>query len=129
MCFADYDACAPSVFDESTPTARKEHRCSECGGVIAKGVKYKRVFGVWDGCADSFKICPACDELRERIVEHELAEGCDEDESHCPFGQLGQYLADHQHPDMVALRPATTSQLREVFMRLPLPERHEEATV
>lgn len=128
MCFTDFDGYDPSVFDETTPIAKNEHVCSECGETIVKGAKYKRVFGVWDGDAKSFKICDPCDALRERIRDHELAEGCDEDESLCPFGYLREYLANRDYPELKACfrdGRAKTSELREAFMKLPLPT-HEE---
>jgi len=42
---------------ESTPTARKVHRCGECHGHIEPGQKYQLISGSWDGDMASFKTC------------------------------------------------------------------------
>ncbi len=49
---------------ESTPTARKEHKCCECYGVVQPGQQYSLVTGCWDGDMDTFKTCMPCVEAR-----------------------------------------------------------------
>ena len=61
MCLdGDYDD-PPRVEHASTPTARKEHRCSECSRIIAPGERYWRWAGL-DYCGDPFvsKMCAHC---------------------------------------------------------------------
>ncbi len=58
MCSIDYDP--PSVHFTTVPTARREHKCDECGRKIAPGEKYRRAFGVWEGHANTFRTCAHC---------------------------------------------------------------------
>lgn len=59
MCdISDDEQC--SVWSETTPIARKSHRCDGCGGPIAKGERYRRVFFAVDGHASTEKECAAC---------------------------------------------------------------------
>ena len=55
---SDYEI--PTVYRERTQIARKRHRCSECGGTVYPGEQYRYAFGVWDGAAGAFSICPRC---------------------------------------------------------------------
>lgn len=54
----DYDS--PSVYNESNPVAKKEHKCSECRRSIEIGERYCRVEGCWDGDWHTFKTCRHC---------------------------------------------------------------------
>lgn len=45
---------------ESTPTARKQHKCCECCGPIHLGQQYQLISGSWDGDMASFKTCMPC---------------------------------------------------------------------
>ena len=86
MCMID-NADLPEFTDTTTPKARVQHRCSECGGAIAIGDKYERATGMWDGRINRFKTCLPCVEgprawledecggwlfkgVREDLVEH-----------------------------------------------------------
>ncbi len=51
---------APSVFEESSPTSRKEHICCECKEIIPAGVVYSLIKGLWDGEWDDYKTCGKC---------------------------------------------------------------------
>jgi uncharacterized protein with PIN domain len=68
--------------------ARKPHRCSECGGEIPKGATYRYDSGVFEGAPYSYKRCLRCIALVERVVAHEIAEGCAPGESYPPAGLL-----------------------------------------
>lgn len=67
-CYCDYEI--PSVFSKTERSAKKEHKCDECGRRIRAGERYENVFGVWDGDASTFKTCPNCVALREFVVAH-----------------------------------------------------------
>jgi hypothetical protein len=45
---------------ETTPTARKVHKCGECHGHIEPGQKYQLISGSWEGDMGSFKTCMPC---------------------------------------------------------------------
>jgi hypothetical protein len=60
------DGDAPSVFSSRMiKAARKQHTCEECRARIKPGEPYEYTFGVWDGTANNFHICPLCVELRQ----------------------------------------------------------------
>ena len=59
----------PQVFDVSTPTAKKQHRCCECRGFIEQGEKYQRFKGLWGGSWGLFKTCFDCVSIRSQIDE------------------------------------------------------------
>lgn len=67
-CFCDYDPA--TVYAKTEPTARKQHKCFECGRGIFPGQRYEKVFGVWDGRVDVFKTCERCVKLREHLAAH-----------------------------------------------------------
>ena len=68
-CVCDYDD-QPSVYRRGEHTARMQHRCTECGGPIAPGERYERVFAVWDGDPASVRTCCRCVALRDFVVAH-----------------------------------------------------------
>ncbi|NDI85097.1 hypothetical protein [Undibacterium crateris] len=59
----------PSAYREVIRTARKEHKCCECRGVIQRGEKYHFHSGIWDGETHSFKVCADCTELRQMVID------------------------------------------------------------
>ena len=86
MCF--YDLEPFEFYRQTFPRARKDHRCTECIGVIAKGQIYEFVNGKCDGEMCVFKVCEKCQDLKKKIIAHELAEGCDRSEADPGYGQL-----------------------------------------
>ena len=64
-CSCDYDPAA--VYNASRPLARKEHKCSECGGVIQQGERYERVDALWEEKWSTMKTCVWCLGLRDII--------------------------------------------------------------
>lgn len=64
-CFCDYDR--PAFYEATERTARKRHRCCECGYDIQPGEKYEYVSGKWDGQLGSFHTCEACADLRDSL--------------------------------------------------------------
>ena len=65
-CYCDYE---PSeVYVKTTPKARTEHRCAECGSKVKPGETYERVFSVTDGYAGTWKTCARCLDLRAFVT-------------------------------------------------------------
>lgn len=62
------DDSPPSVLNASTVKAAKEHRCTECGELIAKGTKYERAKGCWDGSWSTYRTCLSCVEIRNHFA-------------------------------------------------------------
>lgn len=54
----------PGVSWESTPIARKQHVCCECGATIEPGERYHLDEGVWEGAFARFKTCAFCAKIR-----------------------------------------------------------------
>jgi hypothetical protein len=54
----------PQAYGCELRKARKPHKCCECRGLISAGENYHYHHGVWDGNADSFKVCADCEALR-----------------------------------------------------------------
>lgn len=61
------DCERPSCYTKTTPRARKRHQCCECRGWIDVGEQYQYISGIWDGSGSSYKTCPQCAALRDRI--------------------------------------------------------------
>ena len=62
MCSIDENN--PEIYWESKPTARKVHKCCECGSPIDPGEKYHLVKGVWEGSFSTFKTCTICNQVK-----------------------------------------------------------------
>ena len=67
-CYCDYEPA--TVYTAVLHTARKPHKCLECGGQIAPGEKYERVFAIWEGDPATCKTCTRCLDLREYVKAH-----------------------------------------------------------
>lgn len=92
MCF-DHDGY-PEFSEDRVLTAKKEHRCTDCRSVIAKGEQYYRHAGKCDGDFYVSKECRRCCYDRNRIVEMELSEGCRWHEAQPPLDWLGDILSE-----------------------------------
>ncbi len=64
------DCDVPSAFYQTTRKARKDHKCCECHGTIAKGETYQYSSGIWDGSPGHFKTCMACVSVKETYTSH-----------------------------------------------------------
>ena len=64
-CICDTDV--PAVFKEDWRTARKQHKCCECGASIALGEHYHFAKGKWDGEWYEYKTCERCADLRKTL--------------------------------------------------------------
>ena len=67
-CFdADVDEYG-TVLEDKVVTARKAHRCHECGKSISLGENYRREKAVYDGQCDTHKTCLDCSSIRNELV-------------------------------------------------------------
>ena len=57
----------PTLLHEARPTARKDHRCSCCGGPIRMGLPYRRETYVYDGHVYDWLVCDPCEELTDLV--------------------------------------------------------------
>ena len=68
--WSDFDM--PEFFCETTPRARKTHRCCECYGDISPGERYQKIVGKWCGDFATFKVCEPCQRLRSWAEDHKV---------------------------------------------------------
>lgn len=66
-CYCDYDP--PEFQTTKICTARKEHRCGECGCVVRAGEKYEYTFAKTYGDLWGAKVCLRCLEVRRYVQE------------------------------------------------------------
>lgn len=76
----------PKCWSHLRPTARKNHRCIECRGVIERGEKYSLFKGVWDS-PSTYKTCLDCEKLRQDICAK-----IDCSEEYPAFGHLYEHV-------------------------------------
>ena len=62
---------SPQLLRDTTPTARKQHRCSSCRGPINVGEKYSRATLIYDEAIYDWLDCPACvaDSITNRVYD------------------------------------------------------------
>lgn len=80
----------PAFFSEAYRTARKEHKCIECGSKIFPGEKYYSYAGKWDDGLDSGKQHLLCLELCTTLngYRHGKLKGSPERDCWVYFGGL-----------------------------------------
>lgn len=88
MCNNCYDDEPAAAFRQIMRTARKEHRCEECGSGIKVGARYEYTSGIWDGSPSDYKTCARCTLLR---AAHIVAEYNTTGE-HC-YPLIGELIA------------------------------------
>lgn len=67
---ASDDADPLEFCDSRVVKARKEHKCSECGGTIAAGETYRSVAYKFEGEFGSDKVCDPCREAAGEFEYH-----------------------------------------------------------
>lgn len=67
-CYCDYET--PTVYSIATPTAKRSHKCIECGNAISIGERYERITSLFDGEWDTYKTCCRCIAVREYVKAH-----------------------------------------------------------
>jgi len=92
---SDYEP--PDAWWKSSPRARKQHRCCECGAEICPGDIYENARGVWSGEFRVFKTCDSCARLRSWFYE----QGSDI----IPYGGLREEFnqSEEEIPAMIVL--------------------------
>jgi hypothetical protein len=75
--YGDGEYCP--VWTESSPVARKEHRCHACGETIRVGDRYRYIFSVFDGDGNTTKRCVRC----QAIFEHLSSRMKDDQDEYC----------------------------------------------
>lgn len=98
MCFTDFDDMGQWLTEPTEVTARKEHRCDDCGGPIAKGERHVRGTSLFDRHVNTLRRCARCVRIAAAIYLRERAEGCSEHESHPPYGEysIAEYLRERR---------------------------------
>lgn len=82
----------PKVFSDSTPVARKEHKCCECHGKINIGETYYSAKGIWEK-PESFKMCLGCKDVFDAVSSN--VDAGDEP----PFEGLREFILEEMnHP-------------------------------
>ena len=71
--YGDGDYCP--VWEETSPKARRPHKCHACGETIPVGTVYSRTFYVFDGDAHTTKRCPRCQLIYEHLSARIRSEG------------------------------------------------------
>lgn len=56
-----------TIYDEQFPRARKEHTCEACRETIPGGVRYARIFVLFDGEKKHYKRCLRCQAIHEHL--------------------------------------------------------------
>lgn len=64
-----------TLYNEAERKANREHRCSDCGGTITKGERYKRIASLYDGQWSTEKRCADC-QFMIHEVERTFLERC-----------------------------------------------------
>jgi hypothetical protein len=91
--------CTPAVFEERIVTARKPHKCCECGGAIPPGTQCEKASGLWDqGYGwDTIYTCIPCSELRKNLRERLGPHSYGQDDPLC-YGELREACAEMRIP-------------------------------
>jgi hypothetical protein len=84
-CYCDYDG--PQFLVVHYRTARKQHKCCECGHVIELGECYEHVVGKWEEQLSTFDTCELCTELRDALADY--YSGC------FTYGDLSEEYLDY----------------------------------
>ncbi|CAB5079726.1 hypothetical protein UFOVP141_46 [uncultured Caudovirales phage] len=73
LCSCDFEPA--TVYREVERRANRDHRCSDCGGVIRRRERYKNIASLFDGSWLTAKRCADCQHMVHE-VERAFMEGC-----------------------------------------------------
>jgi ssDNA-binding Zn-finger/Zn-ribbon topoisomerase 1 len=74
VCLNGFEGEQAEFYSITTPKARKEHKCEECGRTIPMGTVYQKVAGRFDGDFYSQDTCMDCEEIRRAFTCPESTE-------------------------------------------------------
>lgn len=79
-----------------TPTARKEHRCDFCGGVIAIGDKYERQTNIYDNQIYDWICHSECQAVAHKL---DMYNRCDDEGLDCDSFRecINEYVYEHHY--------------------------------
>ena len=82
----------------SYPTAKKEHKCMCCGGVINVGDKYERQTNIYDGQIYDWVSHLECQKIAGllNMFDYDMGDGVDEE---CFVQCLQDWLYEHHYND------------------------------
>lgn len=85
----------PEFGTQATPVARKEHRCTDCGGTIPLGRRYVSYTGRWNGEVATYRFHITCWEIRTACHRYMASEagGRFTPEEMPAFGRLVEWTA------------------------------------
>jgi hypothetical protein len=107
-----HDGCddPPEFVRVSTPRARRQYTCCECGHVIHVGTVYESTSGKWGGEMATFRTCVVCVSVRDSLCKGGYAygelweavrdaydHGSDDDDDEDGDWLVGPPLADREH--------------------------------
>lgn len=87
----------PEAYLHQWRTARKEHTCYECRGIIFKGEKYHKHSGIWGGEPQDFKLCGECEYLRFDLSTQVFYP----DNEEIYFGGLSEAVFESKNPEII----------------------------
>lgn len=96
-----------TLWRDTYPFARKDHRCEECGETIARGTKHQLVKQLFDGSWSSTRTCMSCVEIADHFTCGSRI-----------TGQLWADLEENFYPDMKAGGPCMKGLSPEAKARL-----------
>ena len=98
MCDVDYDETA-DVWHESTPVARKTHRCDECGRTIPAGARYVNIGSLYEGRWTRYRAHPEC----VALTKHIAFAVCDQEHWYPGNQRLQERVAEHarEAPELI----------------------------
>lgn len=67
-CYCDHEPA--QFYVAEIRTARKQHKCNECGRAVQPGERYEHVRAKWDGDMATVRTCVRCLSLREWVKAH-----------------------------------------------------------
>jgi hypothetical protein len=90
MCRVDYCDDRALILADEMLTARKDHKCQECGRLIQVGERYSRERGKFDGRMFTHKTCAHC-----LVAVEWMNDTC----GGYVYGEVEEELREHWHED------------------------------
>lgn len=89
------------VLRNTTPTARKEHKCEFCGGMIAIGEKYERQTNNYDGQLYDWVCHCECSQVASFMLR--MYDECDDNglNDDAFIENLNQYVYDNHYDEEI----------------------------